>query len=124
MVGAWTEEAKFTSSPFLPSETKLQSDSKGPELAADSEATGKEALKEENYVFPKNQECGRVTTLAQPRTASGRYGGRFQVLKDIHLMILTVLLLHSVESGLKAVWNAQTDIEGQACSFYRRWGLA
>ncbi|XP_066049037.1 inaD-like protein isoform X2 [Chamaea fasciata] len=51
--------------------TKLQSDSKGRELAADSEATGKEALKEENYVFPKNQESGRVTTLAQPRTASG-----------------------------------------------------
>uniref|UniRef100_A0A8C3QMF1 PATJ crumbs cell polarity complex component n=1 Tax=Cyanoderma ruficeps TaxID=181631 RepID=A0A8C3QMF1_9PASS len=51
--------------------TKLQSDSKGPELAADSEATGKEALKEENYVFSKSQESGRVTTLAQPRTASG-----------------------------------------------------
>ncbi|XP_039928811.1 inaD-like protein isoform X1 [Hirundo rustica] len=48
--------------------TKLQSDSKGAELAADSEAVGKE---EENYVFPKNQESGRVTTLAQPRTASG-----------------------------------------------------
>ncbi|XP_053806396.1 inaD-like protein isoform X2 [Vidua chalybeata] len=51
--------------------TKLQSDSKGPELAVDSEAVGKEALKEENYVFPKRQESGRVTTLAQPRTASG-----------------------------------------------------
>ncbi|XP_066181476.1 inaD-like protein isoform X4 [Sylvia atricapilla] len=51
--------------------TKLQSDSKGPELAADSEAIGKEALKEESYVFPKSQESGRVTTLAQPRTASG-----------------------------------------------------
>ncbi|XP_053841030.1 inaD-like protein isoform X2 [Vidua macroura] len=51
--------------------TKLQSDSKGPELAVDSEAVGKEALKEENYVFPKSQESGRVTSLAQPRTASG-----------------------------------------------------
>lgn len=85
-------------SPFFPSETKLQGDSKGPELAADSEATGKEAPEEENYVFPKNQESGRVTTSAQPRTASGRYGGRLQVLKDICLMILTVLLLYSAES--------------------------
>ncbi|XP_062353199.1 inaD-like protein [Cinclus cinclus] len=51
--------------------TKLQSDSKGSELAVHSEAIGKEALKEENYGFPKNQESGRVTTLAQPRTASG-----------------------------------------------------
>ncbi|XP_063263015.1 inaD-like protein isoform X2 [Prinia subflava] len=51
--------------------TKRQSDSKGPELAADSGAIGKEALKEENCVFPKNQESGRVTTSAQPRTASG-----------------------------------------------------
>ncbi|XP_068055020.1 inaD-like protein isoform X3 [Anomalospiza imberbis] len=52
--------------------TKLQSDSKGPELAVDPEAVGKEALEEENYVFPKSQESGRVTTLAQPRTASSR----------------------------------------------------
>ncbi|RLW05814.1 hypothetical protein DV515_00004673, partial [Chloebia gouldiae] len=51
--------------------TKLQSDSKGLELAVDSEAVGKEALREENHVFPKSQESGRVTTLAQPRTASG-----------------------------------------------------
>ncbi|XP_054141591.1 inaD-like protein [Melozone crissalis] len=51
--------------------TKLQSDSKGAELAADSEAAGKEALKEESYVLPKSQESGRVTTLAQPRAASG-----------------------------------------------------
>ncbi|XP_014726017.1 PREDICTED: inaD-like protein isoform X2 [Sturnus vulgaris] len=51
--------------------TKVQSDSEGPELAVDSEATEKEALKEENYVFPKKQESERVTTLAQPRTASG-----------------------------------------------------
>ncbi|XP_030134421.4 inaD-like protein isoform X2 [Taeniopygia guttata] len=51
--------------------TRLQSDSKGPELAVDSEAVGQKALKEENYVFPKSQESGRVTTSAQPRTASG-----------------------------------------------------
>ncbi|XP_023788081.1 inaD-like protein isoform X3 [Cyanistes caeruleus] len=51
--------------------TKLQRDSKGPELAVDSEATGKKTLKEEKYVFPKNQESGRVTTLAQARAASG-----------------------------------------------------
>ncbi|NXP88102.1 INADL protein, partial [Passerina amoena] len=61
----------LTSSPFFSSGTKLQSDSKGPELAADSEAVGKEALKEENSVLPKSQESGRVTTLAQPRAASG-----------------------------------------------------
>ncbi|XP_033372451.1 inaD-like protein isoform X4 [Parus major] len=51
--------------------TKLQRDSKGPELAVDSEAIGKKTLKEEKYVFPKNQESGRVTTLAQARAASG-----------------------------------------------------
>ncbi|XP_016155622.1 PREDICTED: inaD-like protein [Ficedula albicollis] len=51
--------------------TKFQSDSEGPELAVDSEAIGKEALKEENYVLPKGQGSGRVTTLAQPRRASG-----------------------------------------------------
>ncbi|NXS32365.1 INADL protein, partial [Pomatostomus ruficeps] len=50
--------------------TKLQSDSRGPGLVVDLEATGKEALKEENYVFPKNQESGRVSTSAQPRAAS------------------------------------------------------
>ncbi|OWK58091.1 InaD-like protein [Lonchura striata] len=50
--------------------TKLQSDSKGPELAVDSEAVGQEAPKEENYVFPKSQESSRITTSAQPRTAS------------------------------------------------------
>lgn len=84
---------KFTSPPFFSSGTKLQSDSKEPEPAVDSEAIGKEALKEENYVLPKNQESGRATTLAQPRTASGRYGGRLQVLKDINLIISAVLLL-------------------------------
>ncbi|RMC08751.1 hypothetical protein DUI87_15001 [Hirundo rustica rustica] len=60
--------------------TKLQSDSKGAELAADSEAVGKE---EENYVFPKNQESGRVTTLAQPRTASGRV----EIFRDPHVSL-------------------------------------
>ncbi|XP_041886788.1 inaD-like protein isoform X1 [Corvus kubaryi] len=49
---------------------KLQSDSRGPGLTVDLEAIEKEALKEENYVFPKNKESERVTTLAQPRTAS------------------------------------------------------
>lgn len=79
----FTSSAFFTSFPFFSSETKVQGDSKGPELAADSEAVGKEALKEENYVLPKSQESGRVTTLAQPRAASGRYGGRFQVLEGL-----------------------------------------
>ncbi|KAM7046811.1 inaD-like protein isoform 4-T5 [Acridotheres tristis] len=51
--------------------TKVQSGSEGPELAVDSEAIEEEALKEENYVFPKKQESERVTTLAQPRPASG-----------------------------------------------------
>ncbi|TRZ20029.1 hypothetical protein HGM15179_007010 [Zosterops borbonicus] len=66
-----TETAQSEVKTEMDLETKLQSDSKGPELAADSEATGKEAPEEENYVFPKNQESGRVTTSAQPRTASG-----------------------------------------------------
>lgn len=116
---------KFTSTPFFSSGTKLQSDSKGSGLAVDSEDIGKEAQKEENYVFPKSQESGRVTSLAQPRTASCRYGGRFQVLKAIQLMNLTVLLLYSAESSLKAVWNAQVGVEGWVCNFYpRRWSLA
>ncbi|NXG74044.1 INADL protein, partial [Baryphthengus martii] len=49
--------------------TKLQIDSKGPELAVDLEADEKEELKGEDYVLPKNLESGRVTTLAQARTA-------------------------------------------------------
>nr|XP_009686867.1 PREDICTED: inaD-like protein [Struthio camelus australis] len=49
--------------------TKLRIDSKVPVLAVDLEAIEKE-LKEENYIFSKNQESGRVTTLPQPRTAS------------------------------------------------------
>ncbi|XP_069644662.1 inaD-like protein isoform X5 [Haliaeetus albicilla] len=49
--------------------TKLQIDSKGPGLAVDLEATEKEELKGEDYVFSKNLESGRVTTLAQPGTA-------------------------------------------------------
>ncbi|KAM9618992.1 inaD-like protein isoform 2-T2 [Morphnus guianensis] len=49
--------------------TKLQIDSKGPGLAVDLEAIEKEELKGEDYVFSKNPESGRVTTLAQPGTA-------------------------------------------------------
>ncbi|NXC67845.1 INADL protein, partial [Anhinga anhinga] len=49
--------------------TKLWIDSKGPGLAVDLEAIEKEELKKEDYVFSKNPESGRVTTLAQPRTA-------------------------------------------------------
>ncbi|XP_040983483.1 inaD-like protein isoform X6 [Aquila chrysaetos chrysaetos] len=49
--------------------TKLQIDCKGPELAVDLEAIEKEELKGEDYVFSKNPESGRVTTLAQPGTA-------------------------------------------------------
>ncbi|KAF4797247.1 PATJ, crumbs cell polarity complex component [Turdus rufiventris] len=63
--------------------TKLQSDSKEPEPAADSDAIGKEALKEENYVLPKNQESGRATTLAQPRTASGSV----EIFRDPHVSL-------------------------------------
>ncbi|KFQ57899.1 InaD-like [Pelecanus crispus] len=48
---------------------KLQIDSKGPGLAVDLEAIEKEELKGEVYVFSKNSESERVTTLAQPRTA-------------------------------------------------------
>ncbi|XP_064372363.1 inaD-like protein isoform X4 [Dromaius novaehollandiae] len=47
---------------------KLQIDSKVPMLAVDLEAIEKE-LKEENCIFSKNQESGRVTALPQPRTA-------------------------------------------------------
>ncbi|NXJ94467.1 INADL protein, partial [Corythaixoides concolor] len=49
--------------------TKLRIDSKGSGLAVDLEAIEKEELKGENYVFSKNMESGRVTTLVQPRTA-------------------------------------------------------
>ncbi|XP_061859229.1 inaD-like protein isoform X2 [Colius striatus] len=49
--------------------TKLRTNSKGPGLAVDLEAIEKEELKEEDYVFSKNSESGRVTTIAQPRTA-------------------------------------------------------
>ncbi|KAK2543198.1 Inadl isoform A [Columba livia] len=48
--------------------TKLCIDSKGPGLAVDLEAVEKEELKEEDDVFSKSVESGRVTTLAQPRT--------------------------------------------------------
>ncbi|NWR35949.1 INADL protein, partial [Tachuris rubrigastra] len=50
--------------------TKLQIDSKGPGLPVDLEAMEKEELKGENDVFSKNLESGKITTLAQPRTAS------------------------------------------------------
>ncbi|KAM6264092.1 inaD-like protein isoform 3-T7 [Spheniscus humboldti] len=50
-------------------DTKLWIDSKGPGLAVDLEGIEKEELKGEEYVFSKNPESGRVTTLAQPRTA-------------------------------------------------------
>ncbi|NWY61087.1 INADL protein, partial [Chionis minor] len=50
--------------------TKLRIDSKGPGLAVDLEPIKKEELKGEDYVFSKNTESGRVTTLTQPRTAS------------------------------------------------------
>ncbi|XP_009701987.1 PREDICTED: inaD-like protein [Cariama cristata] len=50
-------------------DTKLWIDSKGPGLAVDLEAAEKEELKGEDYVFSKNPESGRQTTLAQPRTA-------------------------------------------------------
>ncbi|KFO11676.1 InaD-like, partial [Balearica regulorum gibbericeps] len=50
--------------------TKLRIDSKGPGLAVDLEAIEKEELKGEDCVFSKNPESRRVTTLAQPRTAS------------------------------------------------------
>ncbi|XP_069718044.1 inaD-like protein [Phaenicophaeus curvirostris] len=45
---------------------KLQNGSKGPGLAL--EAIEKEELKREDYVFSKNQESRRVTTLAQSRS--------------------------------------------------------
>ncbi|NXW46301.1 INADL protein, partial [Nyctiprogne leucopyga] len=48
--------------------TKLQIDSKGHRLAADLEAVETEEL-EGDYVFSKNQESGKVTTLTQSRTA-------------------------------------------------------
>ncbi|NXE51426.1 INADL protein, partial [Casuarius casuarius] len=48
--------------------TKLRIDSKVPMLAVDPEAIEKE-LKEENCIFSKNRESGRVTALPQPRTA-------------------------------------------------------
>ncbi|NXL48520.1 INADL protein, partial [Podilymbus podiceps] len=48
--------------------TKLRIDSEGPGLAVDLETIEKEELKGEDYVFSKNLESGRVTTLAQPRT--------------------------------------------------------
>ncbi|XP_025930240.1 inaD-like protein isoform X4 [Apteryx rowi] len=47
--------------------TKLRIDSKVPVLAVDLEAIEKE-LKEENCIFSKNRESGRVTALPQPRT--------------------------------------------------------
>ncbi|XP_061325609.1 inaD-like protein isoform X1 [Pezoporus flaviventris] len=49
-------------------DTKLHVDSKGPGLAVDLEAIGKEELKGDDSVFSKNLESGRVTTLAHPRT--------------------------------------------------------
>ncbi|NXG59339.1 INADL protein, partial [Hemiprocne comata] len=49
--------------------TKLQIDSKGHELSVDLDAVEKEELKREDYVFSKNEESGRVTTLTQSRTA-------------------------------------------------------
>ncbi|NWX46643.1 INADL protein, partial [Steatornis caripensis] len=49
--------------------TNLRIDSKGRGLAVDLEAVEKEELKGEGYAFSKNQESGRVTTLAQSRTA-------------------------------------------------------
>ncbi|XP_009882282.1 PREDICTED: inaD-like protein [Charadrius vociferus] len=49
--------------------SELRIDSKGPGLAVDLEAIKKEELKGEDYVFSKNSESGRVTSLAQPRTA-------------------------------------------------------
>lgn len=123
-MGAWTEEAKVHIYPFSSSGTQLQSDSKGPGLAVDLEAIEKEALKEENYVFSKNKESGRVTTLAQPRTASCRYGGRVQLLKDIQLIILTVLLLYSAESSLR-LCGMLRQTQSQVCNFYpRRQSLA
>lgn len=88
---------------FSSSGTKLQIDSKGPGLAVDLEATEKEELKGEDYVFSKNLESGRVTTLAQPGTALYRYGEIFQVLEDFQLMILTVFLLYLADQSLKAV---------------------
>ncbi|XP_054067564.1 inaD-like protein isoform X3 [Rissa tridactyla] len=48
--------------------TKLQLDSKGPGLDVDLEAIEKEELKGEDYVYSKDLESGRVTTLSQPRT--------------------------------------------------------
>ncbi|KFQ36221.1 InaD-like, partial [Mesitornis unicolor] len=47
--------------------TRLWVDPEGPGLAVDLEAVEKEELKGEDYVFPKKQECGRVTTSAQSR---------------------------------------------------------
>lgn len=82
-----TEEAKIHIYTFSSSGTKLRVDSKGPGLAVDLEAVEKEELKGEDCVFSKNPESRRVTTLAQPRTASCRYGERFEVLEDFQLMI-------------------------------------
>ncbi|NXU59041.1 INADL protein, partial [Turnix velox] len=50
-------------------DTKLHVDSKGPGLAVDLEAVEKEELKGEDYVSSRNLESGRVTTLAQTKTA-------------------------------------------------------
>ncbi|NWR64368.1 INADL protein, partial [Bucorvus abyssinicus] len=49
--------------------TELRIDSKGPELAIDLDIIEKEELKGEGYDFFKNPEFGKVTTLAQPRSA-------------------------------------------------------
>ncbi|XP_040421789.1 inaD-like protein isoform X1 [Cygnus olor] len=50
--------------------TKLWIDSKVTGLAVDLEAIEKEELKGEDFGFCNNQQSGRVTTLAQPRTVS------------------------------------------------------
>ncbi|NXI58019.1 INADL protein, partial [Chloroceryle aenea] len=64
-----TESTQSGSKTKIDLGTKLQIDSKGPGLAVDLEPIEKEELKGEDYGFSKNPESGRVTTLAQPRTA-------------------------------------------------------
>ncbi|NXC43209.1 INADL protein, partial [Penelope pileata] len=64
--GAWdTGATQSGSKNKMDLGTKLQMDSKIPGFAVDQEAIEKE---EEDYMFSKNQESGRVAALAQSRT--------------------------------------------------------
>ncbi|KAJ7427673.1 PATJ, crumbs cell polarity complex component [Willisornis vidua] len=63
--------------------TKLRVDSEGPGLAVGLEAVEKEELKGENDVFSKNLGSGRITTSAQPRTASCSV----EIFRDPHVSL-------------------------------------